>query len=150
MTEHRAPHLAAFTGWYANLDPASLEAIAEYYTENVRFRDPFHDVRGRETLYRIYRNMFTRLEGPRFEITGTVAEGDTAAVYWDFGFRYRGRAITIKGSSWVRFAADGRVEAHVDYWDAASQVYARIPLLGAVLERLRRRLAAAMVEGTGD
>ena len=39
---------------------------------------------------------------------------------------------------WV--AADGRVAYHRDYWDAAEEVYEKIPLLGGLLRWIKRRL----------
>jgi steroid delta-isomerase len=37
---------------------------------------------------------------------------------------------------------DGRVVYHRDYWDAAGELYERIPLLGALMRGVRRRLRA--------
>ena len=42
----------------------------------------------------------------------------------------------------VTLAEDGRVLAHIDHWDPAAQLYERVPVLGAVLRMIRRRLAA--------
>ena len=42
--------------------------------------------------------------------------------------------------SHLRFAADGRIAYHRDYWDAAEEVYEKVPLLGGLLRRIKRRL----------
>jgi hypothetical protein len=39
----------------------------------------------------------------------------------------------------VRFAADGRVGWHRDYWDAAEELYEKLPLIGSLMRLLRRR-----------
>jgi len=36
----------------------------------------------------------------------------------------------------------GKVVEHIDYWDAAEQVYERLPLLGPILRRVRQRLGS--------
>jgi hypothetical protein len=41
----------------------------------------------------------------------------------------------------VHFDQSGKVAAHLDHWDAASQLYEHVPLLGGVLRIIRRRLA---------
>jgi steroid delta-isomerase len=48
----------------------------------------------------------------------------------------------IRGASHLRFDADGKVAWHRDYWDAAEELYARLPGIGWLMRALRRRLAA--------
>ena len=68
--------------------------------------------------------------------------GDQAWLTWDFHLVLRGRALCIHGASHLRFAADGRVCVHRDYWDPAEELYEKLPLIGALMRWLRRRLAA--------
>jgi hypothetical protein len=58
-------------------------------------------------------------------------------------FRRKGgsSASQIHGSTHLRFAADGRVGLHRDYWDPARELYEAVPLLGALMRWLRRKLA---------
>ena len=53
----------------------------------------------------------------------------------------------MKGAPWhvdgvteLHFAADGRVDSHLDYWDSGSQFYAHLPVLGWVVRKVRQRL----------
>ena len=48
--------------------------------------------------------------------------------------------MTIHGASHLRFGADGRVVVHRDYWDAAEELYEKLPLVGALMRWLKRRL----------
>jgi len=41
----------------------------------------------------------------------------------------------------VRFGADGRVTYHRDYWDAAGELYAKLPLVGPLMRFLARKMA---------
>ena len=56
------------------------------------------------------------------------------ACYIRWIYRYRtkkgGKPWRIEGMTELRFAEDGRVAAHVDHWDAAGQVYEKLPVLG--------------------
>jgi hypothetical protein len=47
----------------------------------------------------------------------------------------------IHGATHLRFAPDGRIAYHRDYWDAANELYAKLPLIGPVMRWLRRKLA---------
>ena len=44
----------------------------------------------------------------------------------------------VEGMSEIRFAPDGRVTDHQDHWDAATQFYGRLPLIGPALRWLGR------------
>jgi len=60
---------------------------------------------------------------------------------WDFEFRMRGKPVSqcIRGSSHIRFNSAGLVIYHRDYWDAAEELYEKIPLLGNLMRFLKRQ-----------
>jgi steroid delta-isomerase len=127
------------------LVPASLARLGAMYTEQACFRDPFHDVSGLEAIERVIAHRFEILEEPRVTIREVVADERGAMLAWDFHFRIRSRDPSlerrIRGATHLRFAPDGRVEYHRDYWDAA-ELYAELPVVGALMRWLRRRMAA--------
>jgi len=123
------------------LTPRSLERLEDHVSPDVHFADPFNDVRGAAAMRRIFRHMFANIPDVRFQVHHLMRQGDVCLMTWRFSGTLRGRDWSFDGSSLVRFAPDGRVAAHIDYWDAARNFYERLPLLGAVLRRLRRRIA---------
>lgn len=135
------PHLARHLDWFASLSPATLEDIDAVYAESATFRDPFQALHGRTAIKALYARMFQRLQAPRFVIGTVVAQGDQAFVSWDFSFVLLGRAQQIHGGTLLTLAADGRIAAHRDYWDAAEGVYEKLPLIGALLRVIKRRMA---------
>jgi hypothetical protein len=48
----------------------------------------------------------------------------------------------MRGVSHLRFAADGKVNYHRDYWDTGEELYMKLPGLGTLMRGLRRVLAA--------
>jgi steroid delta-isomerase len=60
---------------------------------------------------------------------------------WDFHFTARAQPMTISGCTQFELNDQGLITLHRDYWDAAQQVYEKVPLLGAVLRLIRRKLA---------
>ncbi|MEO8598749.1 MAG: nuclear transport factor 2 family protein, partial [bacterium] len=69
------------------------------------------------------------------------AQGDTAFLTWDFRFRMKRFSTEkqcIRGATHLRFDADGRVNFHRDYWDAAEELYEKLPLLGGFMRLLKR------------
>ena len=137
--------LDALIAWYENLRPETVAEAVRFYAGDAYFRDPFNEVRGVAAIERIFRHMFVQVDAPRFLVTSRFAGEDGAMLLWDFHFRTRGigaQAMCITGASHLRFDAAGRVAEHRDYWDAAGELYARLPLIGAPM-RLLLRLGAA-------
>ena len=73
-----------------------------------------------------------------------VDEGG-AMLTWDMSYRvkrWRPASVrSIHGATHLRFAADGRISYHRDYWDAANELYAQFPIVGPLMRYLKRRLA---------
>jgi ketosteroid isomerase-like protein len=126
------------------LTPASLDTIGAFVSDDVVFRDPFNDVRGAQAMQRVLRKMFEDLADVRFQVTARAFEPPVAFIAWELTGRTARapRPLRLEGASQLQFAGDGRVSLHIDHWDAASQLYEQIPLLGLILKRLRQRLAS--------
>jgi steroid delta-isomerase len=137
--------LARLVDFWEGLTPARVAALEDVYAHDAYFRDPFNEVRGAAALKRILAHMFETLDAPTFTIRETTIEGSTAVLVWDFDFRVKrwqpGVTRRIHGASHVRFAPDGRVAYHRDYWDAAGELYATLPVVGPIVRWLARRLS---------
>lgn len=133
--------LARLIDCFESIAPDSLQRLADIYTDDVYFKDPFNEVRGLSAVTQIFAHMFTQVDGPRFVITGSVLQGDEAFVTWDFRFRMKRFASDeqcIRGASHLKFASDGRASFHRDYWDAAEELYEKLPVIGALMRALKR------------
>ncbi len=137
------PRARAFVDLFENLKPADVAWLGRYYTEQAYFRDPFNEVRSLAGIQAIFDHMFKNLEAPRFKVLDVLVQDQQCFLSWDFEFGLRGRSERIHGASHLRFADDGRVAYHRDYWDAAEQLWEKLPVLGALLRWLRRRLQVA-------
>ena len=129
---------------YVKLTRENLPALLALYDERASFKDPFNEVSGRGSIERIFRQMFEELRSPRFVVLSVASEGDDAFLTWEFQFRRAGgQAMTIHGATHVHYSSAGLVTVHRDYWDAAEELYAKLPLLGLLMRALRRRLSAS-------
>mgnify|MGYP001432548754 CR=1 FL=1 len=133
---------AAWTALFTDLardGVPSAGRLAEIACETVHFRDPFNDLRGIEALRRLLAHTRDRLPGARFEVLDTAWSGSTAYLRWTMHAEVRLLGQwRVDGMSEVRFAPDGRVAEHLDYWDAAGQFYGRLPVIGALLRWIAR------------
>ena len=134
--------LARLTGFFESLTPMELQRLQEVYAPDARFKDPFNDVVGIPAIRAVFEGMYRQLDRPRFVVTRAFCQGDDAFVAWDFLFFFKGektREQTIRGATHILFSADGRVALHRDYWDAAEELYEKLPVLGSLMRWVKRR-----------
>jgi len=89
--------------------------------------------------------MFVALDEPRFVVRDIVVQGDACFLTWDFVFRFKrfSRELqTIRGASHLQLDAQGRITLHRDYWDAAEELYEKLPVVGALMRWLKARANA--------
>jgi hypothetical protein len=134
-------HLDSVLHFFESLSPQSLGNITELYDADAYFKDPFNEVRGQSAIMQIFQHMFKQVEAPRFIIKQSVLQESDAFIVWDFEYRLRGTYSQqkIHGSSHVRFNSAGKVVYHREYWDAAEELYEKIPLLGYLMRFLKRK-----------
>ena len=133
----------ALVRFYETLTPADVDRFPEFYADDAWFKDPFNEVTGIAPIKHIFADMFVRLVEPRFTIVETIEQPHGVMLIWDFDFRLRELkpelARRIHGASHIRFADDGRVNYHRDYWDAAGELYEQLPVVGALMRWLKKR-----------
>lgn len=118
---------------------ASLDAV---FTPDARFVDPFNDARGVAAIRAVFAHGFEQCPGMRFSVAARAVDGNHALLRWRMTCEATAEGLVIEGMSELTLARDGRVAEHVDYWDPAAQLYERVPVLGWLMRRVRRRLAA--------
>lgn len=139
---NRAAALERYVAVMEGLRVDHLEALATVYTEQARFVDPFNEVRGIEAIEAVFAHGFAQCPGMRFVVQARAVDGDRALLRWRMHCDDSAHGLSIEGMSELVLGRDGRVVEHVDYWDPAAQLYERVPVLGWLMRRIRRRLAA--------
>ena len=131
--------------FFESLTEDSLAGLGSVYAADAAFKDPFNEVRGLEAIGAIFRHMYAQVDAPRFVVKSRMMAGDDAFLTWDFLFRMKrfSRAEQcIRGATHLRFDAVGLIAEHRDYWDAAEELYEKLPLLGGLMRILKRAAAA--------
>jgi len=131
-----------YVAFMQGLGPDALDRLDEGLTEDARFCDPFNDVTGLPAVRRVFAHTYRMLRDVEIEVTDRAITGDRCYLRWVFHYRMARspRRWSVVGVSELHFAPDGRVSAHIDHWDAAGQIYEKLPVLGPILRRIRRRL----------
>ena len=136
------PRVQRIVARFESLTAADVARLGEIYTPDARFKDPFNEVRGQAEIESIFAHMFVALDAPRFVIRDVLVQGDQCFLSWDFRFRmrrWRPDEQCIHGATHLHLATDGRIAEHRDYWDAAEELYEKLPGIGALMRWLKAR-----------
>jgi hypothetical protein len=135
----------AYARYFDELSEASKSELRRLAHPDIHFVDPFNDVCGIDKVCAVFDHMFETSDSPRFVTEPPLIASDVAFIKWRFTCRIKSRfmprPLTIDGITEVHFDGAGRVTEHLDYWDAARQLYEELPLLGGLLRMIRQRLA---------
>lgn len=135
--------MARVVAFFEGLQPADLARMDAIYAPGARFKDPFNEVEGVDAVRGVFEHMFVALQAPRFVVTRVVSQGAHCFLTWEFRFRFQRHAPQqdqcILGASHLVLDAQGRIAVHRDYWDAAEELYEKLPVVGGLMRWLKRR-----------
>ena len=129
--------------FFETLTKTSVADLPLIYAPDARFKDPFNDVKGTAEIERIFQHMYVSLEQPRFVILEQIVDGMQAFLTWEFRFKFR-RFDTqteqvVLGTTHLVLDEQGQISLHRDYWDAAEELYEKLPVVGSAMRWLKRR-----------
>jgi ketosteroid isomerase-like protein len=135
-------HIQRVIDQFENLAPNSIDALVALYSKDAFFKDPFNEVKGHADIRYIFTHMFTQVKNPHFVIKNTLENGSHACLIWEFIFQLKQSSEinqAIRGCTWMTFNEELLITEHRDYWDAAEELYEKIPVLGALMRWLKKR-----------
>ena len=142
-TALHAQSLDRLVVFFETLTETSVADLSLIYAPDARFKDPFNDVKGCAAISAIFSHMFLALEAPRFVVIERISQGQQCFLTWEFRFKFKNYQQTteqvILGASHIVFNEQGLVSLHRDYWDAAEELYEKLPIVGSVMRWLKRR-----------
>jgi len=139
-------HVDSLVAFFEAISPESIAEFPSYYSEDAFFKDPFNEVHGVSAIQRVFSHMFHQVAEPRFKIIDRVVDENGAMLVWEFHYGVtifgREQKQMIRGVSHLKFNGVGKVYWHRDYWDAAEELYARLPLVGLLMRGLKKIMAS--------
>jgi hypothetical protein len=131
---------------YLRFDKKMLHLLADIYSDDIQYRDPLHAFNGLQNLTDYYARMMRELIECRFEFHHSMemSERGEAILFWTMHYRHKklakGKLLELTGNTHLLF--NEKVYYHRDYFDAGSMLYEHIPLMGYVIERVKKRVGA--------
>ncbi len=138
--------LAAFRHLYQLLGPetVNLQSLRTVYRDDIHFEDPFHQIDGLAALCEYFDSLYENVLRIRFEFhQHWLGEGD-AMQTWTMYLAHKrlngGKPFAVEGCSLLRFDQQ-QIYFHRDYFDGGQLLYENVPILGAVIRKLKQGLA---------
>ncbi len=140
----RSEALSNLIHFFECLTQNSVANMPRFYAPNAYFKDPFNEVNHIDDIQQIFYNMFDHVNNPRFVVHTAFESEQQAFIGWHFLFEMKrfkvGQLQCIKGASHLQLNENQLVIFHRDYWDAAEELYEKIPLLAQLMRWLKKRV----------
>lgn len=132
-----------FMNLYRNATELTPQAVADVYAPEIVFVDPIHRIEGIDALQKYLDVMYGNVHSCHFEYRDQTVEEYKASIKWVMSFRHRrlarGQEIEVRGATFIEF--NDRVRLHEDFFDVGSMLYEHVPVLGAGVRYLKRRIS---------
>ena len=136
---------------FAALKPETMDNLLATLEPDIRFVDPFNDVTGHAGFRAIFDHMFATCESPAFHILDVAVSQGSGSPRGYLRWRMSGRLkswprteLNLEGMSEIHIGPNGLIAAHFDHWDSASQLLARLPLIGALIRPIMKLFIVRM------
>jgi hypothetical protein len=128
---------------YSQLNKGNLALLNELYHPDVIFEDPAHRIVGRARLTHYFESLYQQVIQCQFQFDKIIEQNESAFLTWKMHLTHpklnRGQLIVVSGASYIEFV-DNAVIYHRDYFDLGEMLYEQIPLLGSLINLIKRNL----------
>ena len=118
--------------------------IRSVYAPEVWFNDTLKSIRGVDALEHYLVETARSVDSCKVDVDEVVASPNGVYVRWRMHIRFkkfrRGETQSSIGVTLLRFDKEGRVAYHQDYWDSGANLFEKVPVLGAGIRAVKRRL----------
>ena len=131
----------AYAEAFATLKPNTLDQLCELVSEQIYFSDPFNQTIGIPGFRGVFDHMYLTCDDPTFDITDIAHSQNASYLRWRMSGKLKNWPFTeldFEGITEIRCDLDGRITHHIDHWDSASQLLARLPIIGIFMRAVRR------------
>jgi hypothetical protein len=146
-SDAEAAALARFREFFENMTPEQVRAsVDKVYATDAWLYDTLVVHHGIDTIRPYFIKTAERAAGVRVEVLDVLRSGDDFYIKWQMdidwsAFTKKGRTTRSFGMSQLRFNAAGHVVMHYDFWDSAHGFFEHLPVVGAAIRWIKRKVA---------
>jgi hypothetical protein len=137
--------VAAFTTFLQKIGDEDYvrENTAKVYAKDAYLNDTLVTHHGPEAIMAYFLETADTMSSYEVTIDDIASSGPEHYIRWTMVFSAPGlnggKPVESCGVSHIRLNGEGKVVMHQDFWDAGTNIYGQIPVLGGVIESIRRR-----------
>ena len=142
ISDDQVALIEKFKAFYKDVKHPQLDRISEVYCDDVKFKDPVHQIHGIAELHAYLSSMCDGVTSGRFEFLDQLVGVDTAYIKWNMYFSHPklGKEThEVRGITQIQF--NERIYYHEDVYDLGEMLYEHVPILGRVVAGLKNRLS---------
>ena len=136
--------VATFRSLYQSFDKETLERLPHFYSDDIFFKDPIHQLNGIEALTRYFASFCDPELACNFVFSNQLITEEQAFFQWDMHYRHprlkNGEPLTLKGGTLIKF--NSHIYYHEDLYDMGAMIYQHIPILGWAINKVNARLVS--------
>ena len=130
-----------FTKSYGE-DAPSKQKWAEFYNDNVIFRDPTQETEGLESYIQAQERLIQRCDDVFLETHAISINENCGFVEWTMGLKIMGKEFIYPGTTRLLFGENGLIKEHRDYFDFCGPTFGPVPILGSFIRWLYSRFVS--------
>jgi hypothetical protein len=134
--------IARFRRTYDLLSSDSIWLLDDLYDESVVFIDPIHEIRGLPALREYMTRMYGGVKRCAFEHHSVLVSRREAMLTWTMEMEHKrfrpDRVLRLPGATVIRFG--DKITYQRDYYDLGALIYERVPVLGPIVQWIKKRL----------
>lgn len=120
------------------------EILDDFYAPDVHFIDPVTNIFGLERLTLYYIKTYKNVESIKFNFTDFIEDKNKLFAQWTMTLQVKGlnsnSPFEVEGASLFEFNSENKVVYHRDYVDLGAMIYERLPVIGALIQLIKRKL----------
>lgn len=133
-----------FKQFYQQLSSKDISGLATVYSKDIEFIDPITTHYGIQDVSNYFSQLFKNTRSCAFNIKNIEQSGaESFTVEWTMVFvskrLSKSKEITVDGVTLLK-TNNNLVIYHRDYYDLGQLIYENIPLLGAVVKKIKEQM----------
>ena len=125
--------------------PGSAKAASELYSENIHFSDALILTKDKQVIVKHFSDLEAAGNQVKVTMHQKLISGNDIFLVWSMEARFtpirREMISDSLGVTHLRFDEAGKVILHQDFWDSTEGFFRHIPVLGSVVNSVKRRVA---------
>ena len=125
--------------------PGSARAASDLYSENIHFSDALILTEDKQVIVKHFSDLEAAGNQVKVTMHQKLISGNDVFLVWSMEARFTPirteRISDSLGVTHLRFDDNGRVILHQDFWDSTEGFFRHIPVLGSVVNSVKRRVA---------